>query len=175
MFREQTRPHEQRSQVFLEDPALPVQERQESPQMRTIDPARRASYSQLCQEVIEIFDLQLSKSNAVFFKVSMERGKNPFDLFEVFESSVGLLVEIGLEGIGQLDLSPRVGQRPRNPAVDRKKTRQFDESTGSVLETAKLRELFQGVWGKDLSQTISLLVVKRRKSIKAKESRMRGR
>jgi len=81
----------------------------------------------------------------------MERGKNPFDLFEVFErSSVGLLVEIGLEGIGQLDLSPRVGQRPRNPAVDRKKTRQFDESTGSVLETAKLRELFQGVWGKDI-------------------------
>jgi hypothetical protein len=87
VFREQTGSHEQRSQVFFQHPALPMQVCQESPQMRSIDPARGASYFQFCQEVIELFDLQLGKGNAVFFKVSMERGKKAFDLSEVVERS----------------------------------------------------------------------------------------
>lgn len=119
--------------------------------MRSIDAARRPSYLQLCQEVIEIFDLQLGKGHAVFFKVGMERGQKAFDLSEVVERSfVRLLMEIGLKGIGQLDLSPWDSQRPGNPAVDRKKARQCDESTRGVLETAKGTELFQGLGGKHI-------------------------
>jgi hypothetical protein len=81
----------------------------------------------------------------------MERGQKAFDLSEVVERSfVRLLMEIGLKGIGQLDLSPWDSQRPGNPAVDRKKARQGDESTRGVLETAKGTELFQGLGGKHI-------------------------
>ena len=123
LFREQTRSHEQRSQVFLHHPALPMQVRQESPKTRPIDAACRASDLQFCQEVIEIFDLQLGKGNAVFFKVVMERGQNAFDLSEVVgRSFVRLLVEIGLKGIGQIDRPSWDGQRPGDFAVAVKKT-----------------------------------------------------
>ena len=85
--------------------------------MRAIDAARRACYLQFCQEVIEVFDLQFGKGNAVFFEVGMESGQKAFDLSEVVERSfVRLLVEIGLKGIGQLDLSPWDSHRPGRPA-----------------------------------------------------------
>src|SRR4030042_2480061 len=119
--------------------------------MRSIDAARRARYLQLFQEVIEIFDLQPGKGNAVFFKVVMERGQKAFDLSEVVERRfVRLLMEIGVKGIGQLDLSPGDSQRSGNPVVDRKKARQCDERTRGVLETANAAELLQGMEGKHI-------------------------
>ena len=124
LFREQTRSHEQRSEVFLHHPALPMQVPQESPQMRSIDAACRASDLQFCQEVIEIFNLQLGKGKAVFFKVGMERGQKAFDLSEVVERSfVRLLTEIGVKGIGQIDWPSWDGQRLGDFAVAVKKTR----------------------------------------------------
>jgi len=119
--------------------------------MRSIDAARRASDLQPCQEVIEIFDLQLGKGDAVFFEVGMESGQKAFDLSEVVERRfVGLLVEIGLKGIGQLDFSPWDSQRAGSPAVDRKKARQWDESTRCVLETAKVGKPLLGVEGEHI-------------------------
>ena len=96
--------------------------------MRSIDAARRASDLQPCQEVIEVFDLQLGKGKAVFFKVVMERGQKAFDLSEVVERSfVRLLMEIGLKGIGQIDQPSWDCQRPGDFAVAVKKARQCDE------------------------------------------------
>jgi len=74
LFAEQTRSHKQRSEVFLQDPALPVQVRQESPQMRSIDATGRACDLQSCQELIKIFNLQLGQGKTVCFKVVMCTG-----------------------------------------------------------------------------------------------------
>ena len=46
LLTEQTRSHKQRSEVFVQDPALPVQVRH--PQMRSIDAAGRASHLGFC-------------------------------------------------------------------------------------------------------------------------------
>jgi hypothetical protein len=98
--------HEQRSQVFLHHPALPIQVPEESPQTISIEAACRASDLEFCQEVIEVFDLHIGKGNAVFFKVGMERAQSIFYASEVVgRSFVGLLVEVGVKGIGQLDRS----------------------------------------------------------------------
>jgi len=104
LFREQTRSHEQRSEVFLQDPALPVQVCQESPQMRSIDAACRTRELQLCQELIKVLDLQLGKENAVLLNVVVERSQKAFDLSEVVERRfVRHLMEVGVEGIGQIE------------------------------------------------------------------------
>ena len=119
--------------------------------MRSIDAARRAGYLQICQEAIEILDLQLGKGNVMFFKVGMERGQKAFDLSEVVERSfVRLLMEIGLKRIGQQDLSPWDSQRPGNPAVDGKIAGQCDEGTGCALEGTKLTERLECVEGKHI-------------------------
>ncbi len=77
----------------------------------------------LCQEVIELFNLQLGKGNAVFFKVVMERGENAFHLSEVVgRNPVGLLAEIGIKGIGQIDRLSWGGQRLGDFAVAVEKT-----------------------------------------------------
>jgi len=123
LFTEQTRSHKQRSEVFLQDPALPVKVCQESPQMRTIDAAGRASDLESCQELIKVLDLQLGKENAVLLKVVVERGQKAFDLPKGVERSlVGLLPEIGVKRIGQIDQPSWDGQRFGDFAIAVKKT-----------------------------------------------------
>jgi len=153
----------------------PDASRSATPVVRSIDSARRASYFQFCQEVIEIFDLQLGKSNAVFSS-KHEQGKNTFDLFEVFEgSSVRLLVEIGLKGIGQLDLSPwNCQRRGILPLIERKPDSSM-RARDACLKLLNSENSFRVCGVNISSQTISLLVVKRRKSINTKESRVTGR
>jgi hypothetical protein len=119
--------------------------------MRSIDAAGRASHLEFCQEVIEIFNLQLGQGKTVFFKVGMEGGQKAFDLSEGVErSSVGLLTEIGVKRIWQIDQSSWSGQRLGDLAVAVKKTGECGKRTRGVLETAKLRELLQGVWDKHI-------------------------
>jgi hypothetical protein len=119
--------------------------------MRSIDAACRASDLQPCQELIEIFDLQLGKGKAAFFKVVMEGGQKAFDLSEVVgRRFVRELMEIGVKGIGQIDGSSWNAQRPGNPAIDKKKARYGEQSPRGMLEPAQVRELLQSLGGKHL-------------------------
>ena len=71
----------------------------------------------------------------MFFKVGMEGGQKAFDLPEGVErSSVGLLTEIGVKGIGQIDQPSWGGQRLGDLAVAVKKTGECGERTRGVLE-----------------------------------------
>jgi hypothetical protein len=140
--------YEQRSQVFLHHPALPIQVPEESPQTISIDAACRASNLKFCQEAIEVLDLHTGKGNVVFFKVGVETTQNPSCVSEVIgRNLVGLLVEIGVKGIGQLNGFPWFSQRLGEFALAIKKAWQLGENAGCVFETAKLGELLQGVEG----------------------------
>jgi len=83
--------HEQRSQVFLHHSAFPMQVPQESPKTIPMDVACGPRDLLLCQKTIEFFNLQLRQSNAMLFKVIMERGQNAFHQSEVIgRNPVGL-------------------------------------------------------------------------------------
>ena len=68
----------------------------------------------------------------------------------VERNSVGLLAEIGVKGIGQIDEPSWGGQRLGDLAVAVKKTGERGERTGGVFETAHVRERLQGVEGEHL-------------------------
>jgi hypothetical protein len=86
-----------------------------------------------------------------FSRWSWKGDQKAFDLSEVVERGfVRLLMEIGVKGIGQLDLSPWNTQRPGDPAVDRKKARHGEQSPRCMLETTAVRERLQGLGGKHL-------------------------
>jgi hypothetical protein len=146
LFSEAPGSHEQRSQVFLHHPALPMQVPQESPKTIPIEVACSPRDLLLCQKVIELFNLQLRQGNAMFFKVVIERGQNAFHQSEVIgRNPVGLLAEIGIKGIGQIDQLSWGGQSSRDFAVAVKETGERDERTGGLFETAYVTERLQGV------------------------------
>jgi hypothetical protein len=103
------------------------------------------------QKVIEVFDLHLGKGNVVCLKIVMERGENAFHQSEVVRRNpVGLLLEIGIKGIGQIDGLSWGGQRLGDFAVAVEETAERDERTGGVFERAYVTELLQGVEGEHL-------------------------
>jgi hypothetical protein len=123
LFGKATRSHEQSSQVFLHHPALPMQVPQESPKTIPMDVACGPRDLLLRQKTIEFFNLQLRQGNAMFFKVVIERGQNAFHQSEVIgRNPVGLLAEIGIKGIGQIDQLSWGGQSSRDFAVAVKET-----------------------------------------------------
>jgi len=63
---------------------------------------------------------------------------------------VGVLAEIGINGIWQIDRLSGGGQRFADFTVAAKKTGQGDERTGGVFETAHVTECLQGVEGEHL-------------------------
>jgi Transposase C of IS166 homeodomain/zinc-finger binding domain of transposase IS66 len=151
LFGKATKSHEQRSQVFLHHPALPMQVPQESSKTIPMDVACSPRDPLLCQEVIEVFNLQLGQGNAMLFKIVMERGQNPFHLSEgVGRNPVGLLAEIGIKGIGQIDQPSWDGQRFGDLAAAVKKTGECGERARSMLETAHVAECLEGVEGEHL-------------------------